>query len=353
MIHIRHIPQQPDAGPRVRRSAPARRASVLLGLLACAWLLGPGSAVALAQTPGLTVTGYQEAFSPTRDITHSAPAMSTVGVDGVTLFGTGNGVSRPSRGARRQLRVAHRDHLRASLLIANWSNSINDFSEPIAHRLFSDSGAIDHVARSLVRDVRRQHWDGITVDLESLAPRDTRGLVRFVRALHRRLPSGRTLSVDVTNYRHASYFPGDGYNLRALGRAADEIVLMGYDQHGPWENRPGPVGALAWQRAGLRIVLRSVPARKLTLGVAGYGYVWGPHSNRTVGDARARALVARDHVTATFKRRVGEWTATLSNGATMWWSDARSYALRARLARRLHLHGLAVWSLGLSDPLRT
>jgi spore germination protein len=50
-------------------------------------------------------------------------------------------------------------------------------------------------------------------------------------------------------------------------------------------------------------------------------------------------------------RRVGEWTAHLPDGSTVWWSDARSYAVRARLAASLHLHGLAVWSLGLSDVL--
>lgn len=340
--------------PSRRRSTPSRHgyASALLGLFALVWILGPGTATVLARTPGLAVTGYQESSSATRHIARSAAAMTTVGVDGVNLFRSGHGVSKPTAADLRQLRAAHRNHLRASLLIANYSNAINDFSEPIAHRLLSNRTAIARVARALVTDVRRQHWNGISVDIESLAPRDTRGLVRFVRVLHRTLPHGITLSVDVTNYEHASYFPGDGYDLQALGRAANEIVLMGYDEHGPWENRPGPVGALAWQKAGLRIVMRAVPRRKLTLGVAGYGYVWGPHSNYTVGDARARALVARDKVTATFDRKVGEWTATLPNGAEMWWSDSRSYALRLKLAHRLHLHGLAVWSLGLSDPLR-
>jgi spore germination protein YaaH len=184
-----------------------------------------------------------------------------------------------------------------------------------------------------------------------LRRRDRAGLTRFVRTLAAALPTGRTVSVDVSNMTEAAQFNAAGYDLRALGRAADEIVLMGYDQHGTWENVPGPVGALAWQRAGLKVVLAAVPRRKVTLGVAGYGYAWRPHANVYVSDRRARELVRSGDGHARFNSRVGEWTARLADGSTLWWSDARSLALRAQLATRLHLHGLAVWSLGLSDPV--
>jgi spore germination protein YaaH len=165
------------------------------------------------------------------------------------------------------------------------------------------------------------------------------------------LPKGRTVSVDVSNMTNPARYRTAGYDLHALGRAADEVVLMGYDQHGTWENHPGPVGALAWQRAGLKIVLAAVPRRKVTLGVAGYGYAWRPHSNVYISDRHARKLVRSDGGRAHFDRHRGEWTATLNDGSTLWWSDARSLALRATLAARLHLHGLAVWSLGMSDPI--
>jgi spore germination protein YaaH len=49
---------------------------------------------------------------------------------------------------------------------------------------------------------------------------------------------------------------------------------------------------------------------------------------------------------------VGEWTAHLPDGSTLWWSDARSYRRRADLARQWRLHGLAVWNLQESDPIR-
>jgi spore germination protein YaaH len=43
--------------------------------------------------------------------------------------------------------------------------------------------------------------------------------------------------------------------------------------------------------------------------------------------------------------------ATLHDGTVVWWSDARTFALRRAYAAKLHLGGLALWSLGLSDPV--
>ena len=206
------------------------------------------------------------------------------------------------------------------------------------------------VVGELADDVTRQGWDGISIDLESLRARDRAGLTRFVRALRAALFPKATLTIDVANDLTTSGFRAGGYDLRALG-AAGRLILMAYDQHGPWENAPGPVGALPWARRGLRTLLAAVPADRIDLGVAGYGYAWRPHRNLQLSDARARALVSQADGHARWIASAGEWTARLSDGSTVWWSDARAYSVRARLATQLHLHGLAVWSLGLSDPL--
>jgi spore germination protein YaaH len=160
-----------------------------------------------------------------------------------------------------------------------------------------------------------------------------------------------TLTVDIENNTSAADFAASGYNLAELGQTADELVLMAYDQHGPWENMPGPVGALSWQRRGLSILEGAAPPAKIVLGVAGYGYVWRRHSVDMISDAQARRVVARHHIRPRWSRAAGEWTARLQDGSVVWWSDARSFALREGLATAQHLQGLAVWSLGLSDQL--
>jgi spore germination protein len=185
----------------------------------------------------------------------------------------------------------------------------------------------------------------------ALAARDAAGLTAFLTALRSSLGEARSLSVDLSNGTTAAHFAESGYDLAAIGGAVDTVVLMGYDQHGPWEARPGPIGALWWQRAGLAVLRRVVPPSKIELGVAGYGYAWRAHSRPTLSDSQARALVASHHARARYIGALGEWTARLRDGSTLWWSDARSFRRRVALARSEHIQGLAVWSLGLADPL--
>ena len=133
----------------------------------------------------------------------------------------------------------------------------------------------------------------------------------------------------------------------------DRVALMAYDEHGPTWNGVGPIGGLPWQESCLQQMLAQVPAAKVDLGVAGYGYTWPKQRYRGPGQRRAGPADGEcDGSTATWDSTQGEWTVTLKNGTVMWWSDAKSWPLRAALAQKYAAHGMALWSLGLSDPLK-
>src|ERR1700730_10160211 len=316
-------------GGGLRRAwrAHAARASGLIFALACAaGALGSGRSAG-AQEPGalLPVLGFQEESGPLARIDANAPALSTVGVDGVNLLSSGEAITAPDAQARAQLARTHAEHLRAVLLVGNFDEATEGFYEPTAYGLLGSQENVTAVAAQLAGYVIREGWDGVSVDLESLLRRDAAGLIAFVNALRSDLPAGDEVNVDVTNHTRAAQYLAAGYELAALGAGASDVTLMAYDQHGPWESRPGPVGALSWTRSGLAVVLRSIPASKIDLGVAGYGYAWRPHENVQLSDAQARELVASEHATAHFQKAAGEWTAKLSDGSTLWWSDQRSY----------------------------
>jgi spore germination protein YaaH len=309
----------------------------------------PASAAA-QHRHALEVTAFQNDFDAPKLIDASKTAITTVGVDGVSVKGSGAAVTKPSDGARANLRRANHDELPAELLVNNYSNSVGDFSEPLAHRMLGNKDNIDAVVDQLVTDVQQGGWDGISVDLESLKPRDADGLSQFVRELGNQLPSRASLSICIMSATHAhDYYAEWGYHLKQLAHLVDRVMLMTYDEHGPWEDTPGPIGALSWQRRSVAAALHLVSKNKLDLGVAGYGYAWGgPDGNRQLTVAQARDLAGDQ---AQFDKKVGEWTATLDDGTVLWWSDVRSYKLRVNLARELDLHGLAMWALGSSDPL--
>jgi spore germination protein YaaH len=338
---------------RLRRVVVADIAILSLAALAVVAVTTSLAHPASAASP-LAVIGYAESGGATTaaEIDASAPAMSTVGVDGVNINSAGSSVPAPDSSTITLLNKARADKLRAEFLVGNYSEAIGDFDPAALHKLVSSSRNIGKVVSSLVGDVKAHGWDGITVDFESIQSQDAQGLVDFVTTLKSAMPSGKTVAVDVTAFPDAADYPANGYDLTALGNAADRIALMAYDEHGPTWNGVGPIGGLPWQESCLQQVLADVSAAKVDLGVAGYGYTW-PRTGTgvQVTDAQARQMVQSDGSTAIWDGTQGEWTATLKNGTVLWWSDAKSWPLRATLAQKYGLHGMALWALDLSDPI--
>ncbi len=247
-----------------------------------------------------------------------------------------------------KLAAAHQAGIRAEMLLSNYSSRLGDFDPEIAAELLRDPERVRSMATRLAAYVAAQGWDGVQVDLESLRRKDAAGLLLLVQELQARMAPEKSVSIAVMASTEPREYVQRGYRLAELGAAVDSLALMTYDQHGPWSG-PGPVGALGWQREAVSVVTAAVPAAKVDLGVAGYGYGW-PHG-RTYTAKQARKAVAADGAKARWRPGKGEWTATLSDGTRMWWSDGRSYALRLALATELGLHGVALWRLGSADPL--
>ena len=324
---------------------------VIVAALAAVLALAPVTTATARPTAGLRVTGWILGSGTVAQVDRNAAGLTTLSVDGLHLHG--RGVTRPSRQMRRLARRGHHDGLRSELLVSNYSDALGDFDPAELHRLLAHPARVAAVAREVATTAARGPWDGVNVDLEQVRRTDAAGLVSFVRRLQADLPIRRTVSIDISAATSPAAYRNRGYELTPLGRAADVIDLMTYDYSGPTWTGPGPIGPLPWQRKALSTLLRRVPARRVQLGVAGYGYTWPTHgTGRSVTDAGARGMVRKDGATARWDSGAGEWTATLSDGTVLWWSDARSYRLRERLARRAGVRGLAVWRVGSADRLR-
>jgi len=303
---------------------------------------------------GLQVVGYAEGGTPASKLRASMPALTTIGADGVNLTTNGADITATSPETLALLATAHANSKRAELLVGNFDGKLGDFSPTIAAKLLRSPDNIRAVAAALVAEVKANGWDGVSVDLESLRPADSDGLTALMRALRSGLDAaggGKSLSIDLM--ATTGDYADEGYDLAALGVIADHVVLMGYDQHGPTWSRSGPVGGLPWVKKTLAPLLAAVPAEKVQLGIAGYGYSWPTKgkTGRVFSDAGARAAVKKQHAKAVWSATQGEWHAKLKSGTVIWWSDKKSFTARAALATTLGLGGVAVWSLGLSDPI--
>ena len=307
-----------------------------------------------AAPPRLEVTGFEPEWAPAALVDRDAEALDVIGVDGVLLTPDGAGVTPVTAALDKRRDRAHAHGLTAQLLVSNYDERIGDFSEPLARRMLGSPARRAAVVADLATAVTGGGWDSIMVDLESLNRSDTDALTAFCRELRAALGPDVRLDIALMASTTAKGYSAWGYDLPALAAELDHLVLMAYDQHGPWApNDPGPIGALDWSEQALTVLLADVPPGQVVLGVAGYGYRWhGPHGAGEVSVAAARSIVEKAGRTATWREDAGEWTATLPHGQVLWWSDARSLDARVRLARDHRLAGVAVWSLDLADPIK-
>lgn len=321
-------------------------------------LLAPQPAVAAtaperrALPTGLAVTGYALPSTRPALVRRDAEALTTVTVAAVSLRPSGAAVTEPDPRATRLAEVAHRQGLRAELLVGNYSDRLGGFDPDAASALLSDQTRIAVVADQLARLVAAGAWDGVNVDLELVRRRDSRGLVAFVTALRERLPAGASVTIDVSASTTPSAYLDRGYRMAELATVVDAIQLMAYDEHGPGWSGPGPIGSLPWVEKSVAAALELVPADKLDLGIAGYGYVWNADdSGRTLTVKAAERLVERTGAEARWRRGPYEWSARLPDGRRVWWSGFASIARRSSLARELGLRGTAIWRLGSAGRL--
>ena len=208
-------------------------------------------------------------------------------------------------------------------------------------------------------------FDGVTIDFEGLRAPLRDGFSAFAAQLRAALGADKLLYVCV---QPDDWY--DGYDYRAVGSAADRVILMAHDFD--WAVPAGYVGAANTENpsAGLPDVYRAVAAvTDPETGVADPAKVVLAVSFTSVGlnvdeDGRIASTDQASPAPDTLIRRLRQadavrgWsdelaspyvTYTVEDGSRwlVWYEDARSVSAKAGLARMFGLGGLSLWRLGI------
>jgi len=227
-----------------------------------------------------------------------------------------------------------------------------DFSPQVAARLLSSPRARARLVRELLEQARRHGFRGYVIDFENLSAEavQRRGFSEFLRELrasHSRAGLWLGVALPPPTPRHRQVF-----DYRAVGRVADRVVLMAYDQHGRY-SVPGPIAGYGWVDSMLRETIALVPRQKLLLGMAFYHRNWG-ETGATAGSYNEALALQREHGAdwRWHRSHRAHWFGFVQEGSphTVWVEDARSVAEKLALARRYRLAGVAGWRLGQEDP---
>jgi spore germination protein YaaH len=277
--------------------------------------------------------------------------------------------------------------------------------------MWSNTQAIDKVLSSptlrsqniasIVAEVRKNNWDGVDIDYEGKKASDINYFSTFLQQLNialkqsgnkslmctieaRTPPQDLNTTTPINEFQYAN-------DLTAIGEYCDQVRIMTYDQESVDKTLNAaagnavymPVADPKWDTAVIQLMEKSIPASKMDLGIAtyGYGYSVTPYANNSgymykllwAFDPDYIAQVESEYNVKPTRDAAGEMqieyvptttpaTITPASSAStnmplqgtfnyLTWSDAEAIAQKVALAKSFGLAGVAIFKLdGGEDP---
>jgi spore germination protein YaaH len=245
----------------------------------------------------------------------------------------------------------------------------------------------------IISEVVYNKYDGIDIDYEGKSAETRVGFSAFLtdlsKELHKRdkklictiesrTPVDSRYAVVTDALLKRIEYSND---FKVIGKVCDQVRFMTYDQidgdvklNKKYETIPyRPVADIEWVKKVLTLAMRDIPAKKIVVGVATYGYKY-EITRKTDGTIGYRRIGSMNYIYAdelakslsiTPTRNVaGELSFTYSTttdiSATtpgvlkeylVWYSDAKAIEDKIRIAKLYGVGGIAIFKLdGAHDP---
>jgi peptidoglycan-N-acetylglucosamine deacetylase len=241
----------------------------------------------------------------------------------------------------------HRSNLKIVPLINNYDRSTNTWNQERIGSMLANPRSRQQNIHNLLAFVQSNHFTGINIDFENLAPTSQPDLVVFMRELHDIFaPSGLEVSQSLP-------FNDPNVDYRTLAEFNDYLILMAYDEHGA-SQEPGSIASQSWYTHNLEQRLIDLPANKYIVAIGNYGYDWHNKTVETVTVPEAIQIARK------FSREIELDPISLTQSFDydddrkehhqIHFLDAVTGFNQVAIARSQGIQGFALWRLGAEDP---
>jgi spore germination protein len=235
-----------------------------------------------------------------------------------------------------------------------WAMVANGFDRELTHQMLSAQASREKVIAELVNSVRQYHLDGLNIDFENLDTADRKLFTLFIDTLARELEksgSDAVLSVCVPPDSNIEW--SEPYDYKSLGKSADYVVVMGYDEHWSGSPKAGSVSSLPWLSTHLKKLTDYMPGSKLIAGLPLYTRDWSEQGDKTVSEdlllPQQDALFASVKPVFWWNKWEGQYVAEYWKDGIrhrIWMEDGRSLAQKLRAGAEIGAAGFAYWHIG-------
>lgn len=236
--------------------------------------------------------------------------------------------------------------VKAMPILSNNYNSL--FSGDALHRILNNKAKKERLIADVLRLITKYKFAGINVDFEELKESNNEVLSTFQKELYTALhEKGFMVTQNVSPFN-------EDYDYKELSNYNDYIFLMAYDEHSE-STKPGPVSGQRWVEAAIDHLTKFVPAKKIVLNMAAYGYDWkkgkvdGPpltYQQALVTARESDGVVDFDNDSYNLHYEYYDAQDVLHE---VHFTDAATNFNTLRFATEYGLAGTAIWRLGSED----
>ncbi len=240
-------------------------------------------------------------------------------------------------------------------MVNNYDAKKNVWCPPATLAMLASPVARKQMATAIEEYADTEHNPGIVVDFESLPQASQKDFQDFIQDLATDLHShGLKLMVALP----AADF---SYDYKFFAAQADAIILMNYDFHWPTSSSPGPIAPQDWFERNMDAMIKMVPADKIIMGIANYGYDW-PAKTKSDPHPVAQAVTFQQGVITAVESSADitfdpdtfnphySYEDENNRVHTVWMLDGVTAYNELRAAERAGVRGTALWRLGMEDP---
>lgn len=300
-----------------------------------------------AQPHSLKMTGWLVFWNPNSlaSFEQNASRIHEVKPEWILMDAEGMPVKRdiPADAQKKFFEIAKKHKVTTLAMISNYASDAGGFEATRVQKMLNTKESRAKHIESLAKILKADGFDGVDLDIESLKASDRDKYSLYVEELGRVLKREKlqmTVTVHPKDSEPGNWDGPQAQDWARLGKAADVFKIMCYD-HAWSTSPPGPIAPTDWVEKVMTFAKTLVPAHKLDMGVAAYGYDWTvkPTASTTWDGWKA---MDKD---ATYCPLSGERI----NG-DRYFSGAKAFEEKKKLAQKLGIRGLALWYFGSEDP---
>lgn len=265
--------------------------------------------------------------------------------------------------AKKVIDDAHKRNVKALAVIHNLMYGTGSAtSREVMKNLLATPESRKVFIDNVLKLMQDYSFDGVNIDTEyiNLADRDKlSALMQELKTAFTEKGYVLTISIPGKMSDDLNNTWSGPFDYAALGQYADQVVVMMYLEHGYPGSPPGPISSAGFMEKILQFATTRIPADKIVSAVPVFGadYLVGGQDNKSLYLSYSQVMqrATANNAAVIFddasKTPMFRYTNAAGQQREVWFENAASLAYKADIVNKWNLNGIALWRMGMEDPL--